>query len=177
MIAEDLGLVTPADERLRDTFGLAPMRIFQFGFGNEEDSALHMPHNHPSLCAAYPGNHDNNTLVGWFRGLRSSERRQVLAYTGGRPATIHWDALRMLFASPATLVICPLQDVLGLDERARMNVPGTVGGNWSWRLGSLPPPAVARMLRSFCETFGRQADLITSKKPPQPSPFRQSPSV
>ena len=155
MIAEDLGHVTPADIRLRDSFGLAPMRIFQFGFGTEADSVDHLPHNYSRLCAAYPGNHDNDTTVGWFQGLPASKRRRVQAYTGGQPATIHHDSLRALFASPASLVICPLQDVLGLDSRARMNVPGTVDGNWNWRLQSQPPAVTVKTLRSLTEMFGR----------------------
>jgi 4-alpha-glucanotransferase len=155
MIAEDLGHVTPADVRLRDSFGLAPMRIFQFGFGTEADSDDHLPHNYSRLCAAYPGNHDNDTTVGWFHGLPASKRRRVQAYTGGQSATIHRDSLRVLFASPASLVISPLQDVLGLDSPARMNVPGTVEGNWSWRLASLPSAATVKALRSLTEMFGR----------------------
>ncbi len=155
MIAEDLGHVTPADLQLRDSFGLAPMRIFQFGFGHEADSADHLPHNYPPLCAAYTGNHDNDTLAGWFGELAPAERGRVQAYTGGQPATIHWDSLRTLFASPARLVICPLQDVLGLDRRARMNVPGTAHGNWNWRMESAPSAATAKTLRRLTGLFGR----------------------
>lgn len=155
MIAEDLGHVTPADVRLRDAFGLAPMRIFQFGFGCEADSADHLPHAYPALCAAYPGNHDNNTLAGWFQALSPSKRRQVLAYTGGQPSTSHLNILRALYASRAGLVICPIQDVLGLDSRARMNVPGTGEGNWNWRMAAIPGPAVAQELQRLAALFGR----------------------
>lgn len=155
MIAEDLGHVTAADLHLRDSFGLAPMRLFQFGFGSEPDSADHLPHHYPPLCAAYPGNHDNNTIAGWFRELRPAERRRVLAYTGGRPATIHWDSLRALYASPARLAICPVQDVLGLGCGARMNVPGTVHDNWNWRLDAIPSSAIAKALRDLTGLFGR----------------------
>ena len=155
MIAEDLGEVTAADIRLRDTFGLAPMRIFQFGFGSEADSADHLPHNYQTLCAAYSGNHDTNTTQGWFQALSPAQRRAVLAYTGGRPDTIHLDSLRTMYASPARLVVCPLQDILGLDKRARMNVPGTTGGNWSWRLDSIPRAPVAERLRRYTSLFGR----------------------
>ncbi len=161
MIAEDLGHVTAADIRLRDSFGLAPMRLFQFGFGDEPDSADHLPHSYPPLCAAYPGNHDNNTTVGWFQELRPEQRRRVLAYTGGQPATIHQDSIRALFASPARLVICPLQDVLGLGRLARMNVPGTVQGNWNWRLESAPSAATAETLRLQAELFGRSPSQRT----------------
>lgn len=170
MIAEDLGHVTPADVRLREAFGLAPMRIFQFGFGTEADSAYHLPHNYSRCCAAYPGNHDNDTIVGWFQGLPPSRRRRVQTYTGGQPATIHQDTLRTLFASPANLVICPLPDVLGLDSRARMNVPGTVDGNWNWRTPSLPSAVIVQALRSLTEMFGR------CPTPRPPERIRSSPT-
>jgi 4-alpha-glucanotransferase len=160
--------------RLRDSFGLAPMRLFQFGFGTEADSVDHLPHNYSQLCAAYPGNHDNDTTVGWFQGLPASKRRRVQAYMGGHPSTIHHDTLRALFASPASLVIFPLQDLLGLDSRARMNVPGTVGGNWNWRLESQPPAATAKTLRSLTEMFGRCPAPRRRGENPSPRPLRCS---
>ncbi|RPJ06401.1 MAG: 4-alpha-glucanotransferase, partial [Deltaproteobacteria bacterium] len=174
MIAEDLGQVTPADVRLRDSFGLAPMRLFQFGFGTEADSVDHLPHNYSQLCAAYPGNHDNDTTVGWFQGLPASKRRRVQAYVGGHPSTIHHDTLRALFASPASLVIFPLQDLLGLDSRARMNVPGTVDGNWNWRLESQPSAATAKSLRSLTEMCGLCPAPHRRGENPSPRPFRCS---
>jgi len=155
MIAEDLGHVTPADIRLRDSFGLAPMRIFQFGFGNEPDSADHLPHNYSRVCAAYTGNHDNDTTVGWFQHLRPAQRKQVRSYTGGSDDAIHAGAIRALMASPANAVIFPMQDVLGLDQRARMNIPGTLEGNWQWRLQPMKLDPLARQFRPLAESFGR----------------------
>jgi 4-alpha-glucanotransferase len=155
MIAEDLGHVTPADIRLRDSFGLAPMRIFQFGFGTEADSADHLPHNYARLGTAYTGNHDNDTTVGWFRHLRSAQQRRVLAYTGAANAAPHAGAIHALMASPANAVIFPMQDVLGLDSRARMNTPGTVEGNWGWRLPPMKLDRPARTLRLLAESSGR----------------------
>jgi 4-alpha-glucanotransferase len=155
MIAEDLGHVTPADVLLRDTFGFAPMRIFQFGFGREPDSTDHLPHNYPPLCAAYTGNHDNDTTAGWFRQLPPAQRQRVQAYTGGRAATIHLDSLRVAQQSSASLVICPLQDVLGLGGSARMNTPGTVAGNWGWRFVPESLSEVAKRLRLQTELSGR----------------------
>ena len=154
-IAEDLGHVTPEDVRLRDSYGLAPMRILQFGFGGEPDSSEHLPHHCPQLCAAYTGTHDNNTTVGWFRRLRPGMRRRMLTYTGGSAATPHLGAMRALMASPANAVIFPMQDVLGLDDRGRMNVPGTLEGNWGWRLPPMKLDPAARRLRQFAESFGR----------------------
>lgn len=155
MIAEDLGHVTPADIALRDAFGLAPMRIFQFGFGTEADSAVHLPHNLPPLCSVYTGNHDNNTTLGWFQELTAAQRRQVLAYTDGQPETISMDCVRALHRSCASLVIVPLQDILGLDARGRMNIPGTAHGNWGWRLSSKLRASTAKRLQLQTELFGR----------------------
>jgi 4-alpha-glucanotransferase len=157
MIAEDLGHLTPADVRLRDSFGLAPMRILQFGFGSEPDSAEHLPHNYARLSAAYTGNHDNDTTVGWFRHLRPAQQQRVRTYTGARDASPHHGAIRALMASPANAVIFPLQDVLGLDVRARMNTPGTLERNWQWRLPPVKLGKQAQVLRSLAEAFGRAA--------------------
>jgi 4-alpha-glucanotransferase len=172
MIAEDLGHVTPADICLRDAFGLAPMRIFQFGFGSEPDSSDHLPHNYARLTAAYTGNHDNNTTVGWFREQRLSERRRILHYTGRSESKPGLAGIRALMASSANVVIFPMQDVLGLDHRARMNVPGTIEGNWSWRLPAVKPGPQTRKLRSLTETFGRITALgvITAKTGKDPTP-------
>jgi len=155
MIAEDLGHVTATDVRLRDTFGLAPMRIFQFGFGSEPDSADHLPHNYPHLCAAYTGNHDNNTMVGWFREQRPAQQQRALTYMGGNNTAPQIGAIRALMASPANVVIFPMQDVLGLDHRARMNIPGTLEGNWRWRLQSGKLDESARQLGRLTKAFGR----------------------
>jgi 4-alpha-glucanotransferase len=167
MIAEDLGHVTPADVRLREAFGFAPMRIFQFGFGAEGDSADHLPHNYTRLIAAYTGNHDNDTFVGWFRHLRPAQRQRALTYIGSDAG-----ALRALMASPANVVIFPLQDVLGLDSRARMNTPGTLEGNWHWRLPAMNLDRPARRLRELTEAFGRRprANILGAKRPRPPSP-------
>jgi len=160
MIAEDLGHVTPADIRLRDSFGLAPMRIFQFGFGSEPDSADHLPHNYSRVCAAYTGNHDNDTAIGWFRRLHPSQQQRVRTYTGTADATPHAGAIRALMASPANAVIFPVQDVLGLDSRARMNTPGTIEGNWCWRMPPVKLGKQAQVLRSLAEAFGRAAPTV-----------------
>jgi 4-alpha-glucanotransferase len=155
MIAEDLGHVTPADIKLRNRFGMLQMRIFQFGFGNEEDSACHLPHNYSLLCAAYTGNHDNDTLRGWYIKLSAARKRMVQVYTGGQSATIHLDSIRSLQCSAANLVIFPLQDILGMGARARMNIPGTRRGNWTWRLDSEIPSGIIKVLRQQTMMFGR----------------------
>ena len=156
MIAEDLGHVTKADIHLRDRFGLAPMRVFQFGFGTEPDSGDHLPHSYNQLCAAYTGNHDNDTLVGWFRQLDQTQRKFVLTYTGGSAGTIHIDSIRSLMASPANLVIIPMQDILGLGKSARMNTPGTLEGNWKWRLQTLKSDQLSKQIKEMTGVFSRR---------------------
>jgi 4-alpha-glucanotransferase len=134
---------------------MLPMRIFQFGFGKEKDSSVHLPHNYKPLTAAYTGNHDNNTLKGWFSELSQAGKRELKAYTGGQSATVVWDSLRTLQCSAANLVIFPLQDILGLGTRSRMNVPGTVRGNWNWQLNCKISAATIKRLRMQTEIFGR----------------------
>ncbi|HTV21193.1 MAG TPA: 4-alpha-glucanotransferase [Polyangiaceae bacterium] len=173
-IAEDLGEVTPAVRALRDEFGLPGMRVFQFAFGGDVQAAEFLPHRYVPNTVAYTGTHDNDTFVGWFEesgasGPRSArqaakERRAAIEYLSGPPARelgghVHWAAIRELEASVARTVIVPVQDVLGLDNAARMNLPGSAQGNWEWRvprraLGA----ALARKLRAFSHTFGRLAD-------------------
>jgi 4-alpha-glucanotransferase len=155
LIAEDLGLVTPDDVRLREEFGLAPMRIFQFGFGGEADSAEHLPHNYARRTAAYTGNHDTDTTRGWFQELAPLQRDRALDYSGGAARTLERSAIRALMASHADTVIFPMQDVLGLDQRARMNTPGTPAGNWRWRMPATKLERRAHELRNLVRTFGR----------------------
>lgn len=140
VIAEDLGFVTPPVAALRDDFGFLGMRLLQHGLGG---ARYDQPHNYPCRCVAYPGTHDNDTTAGWFHKLPRSSSRQgvvsdipgrVLAYTGSDGRQIHWDLIRLLYTSPADVVIVPMQDVLGLGSLARMNIPGTPKGNWRWRL-------------------------------------------
>ncbi len=154
MVAEDLGHVTPGDVALRERFGLPSMRILQFGFGPGDPA--HRPHRFTLHTVAYTGTHDTSTTVGWFRGLTPRRRQEVLAYTGGDGRTIHLDLIRLALESVADTVIVPVQDLLGLGSEARMNRPGTLSGNWHWRL---PPgrltPALARRLRRLTELTER----------------------
>ena len=155
MIAEDLGHVTPADISLRMEFGLLPMRIFQFGFGGSADSSGHLPHNWDAGCVAYTGNHDTNTIKGWLGSLSVPVRRKVLAYTGGSADTFHTDAIRSVMCSQARIVIFPVQDILGLGAGGRMNVPGTVHGNWNWRMNGAIQEGISADLGLMTELFGR----------------------
>ncbi len=143
LIAEDLGLITPDVEALRDEFTLPGMRVIQFGFDADDGSDKHLPHRYVPHCVAYTGTHDNDTSYGWYHSTRADTtqpREEVraahayaLRYSGTTADQIHWGLIRVVSASVADTVVFPMQDILGLDSRARMNFPGKASGNWLWR--------------------------------------------
>ncbi len=158
-LAEDLGLVTPEVRALCDRFGLPGMRVLQFAFGEGADQYL--PHRYPQNCAVYTGTHDNDTAVGWLSSLAANpngqrERRRVLDYLGSGGREPHWDLIRAASMSVADLALFPLQDLLGLGSRARMNVPGIAAGNWAWRfLEDDLTTEVAERMAKFSTLYGR----------------------
>ena len=171
-IAEDLGAVTPKVTALREEFGLPGMRVLQFAFGNDAQAATFLPYAFEPRTVAYTGTHDNDTIVGWFEekgdagGPRSpeqaaTERQNAVSYLEGPDHTaltgdVHWEMIRCLYGSVANTVIVPLQDILGLDNRARMNVPGQAEGNWTWRVSTNAlTPKIAERLRALGATYGR----------------------
>jgi 4-alpha-glucanotransferase len=137
LVAEDLGDIGEDVYQLRDQFGLPGMKVLQFAFGKDMPQSDHIPHNFNENFIAYTGTHDNNTTRGWFQQeLKQEGRRQIELYAG-LPATeknISRLMARIVYASVARTAIIPLQDVLGLDEAARMNTPASTSGNWGWRL-------------------------------------------
>jgi 4-alpha-glucanotransferase len=152
LIAEDLGLLTPEAAALRDRFGLPGMRVLQFSFGrNPEDR----PHYFPRNAVVYTGTHDNDTVRGWLHaGGQDPERAR--RYAGCRRGDFHWGMIRVAHMTACDLAIVPVQDLLGLGSEARMNKPGTVRGNWRWRLkGGELTPRLARRLRDVTEASGR----------------------
>jgi 4-alpha-glucanotransferase len=166
LIAEDLGLVTAGVRRLRRRYGFPGLRILQFAFGTDPQAPSFLPHAHDKNAVVYTGTHDNDTIVGWFRDKGDahsrtrtqveSERARALAYLRSDGTEVHWDFIRAAMQSVARLAIVPIQDVLGLGSEARMNLPGTVEGNWEFRLdpGALTP-AVAERLRGLTALYGR----------------------
>ena len=153
VVAEDLGLITPQVEALRDRFGFPGMKVLQFAFGSGPDNP-YLPHNLVRNCVVYTGTHDNDTTLGWWRSLKAQERREVLAYLGSTGENMPWDLIRPAMASVADLCILPLQDILGLNGGARMNTPGAGDSNWRWRflpgaLGSRVRSRLAEMTRIF----------------------------
>jgi len=165
-VAENLGVITPEVEALRERFGLPGMAILQFAFGTDPQGPDFRPHNYPRNRAVYTGTHDNDTTVGWWTGeaehsTRSAadienERSYATRYLDLEGRDVHWAFIRAVLASVADTAVVPAQDVLGLGSEARMNRPGTPRGNWRWRL--LPEqltPEVLRRLASMTETYGR----------------------
>lgn len=167
VIAEDLGVITPEVEALRDQFSFPGMRILQMAFGHDPKADYYRPHNYVKQCVVYTATHDHNTTVGWFtaqpgqettqtRGEIEEERAFALKYIGTDGKEIHWDFIRLALSSVAQLAILPLQDVLGLGTGARMNRPGTLKGNWEWRI---EPHTLtdehAERLRDLVSAYGR----------------------
>jgi 4-alpha-glucanotransferase len=151
VIAEDLGVITPAVERLRDELGLPGMHVLQWGFSDRRSSP-HRLENHRENGVVYTGTHDNDTTVGWWSSLSAAER----AATGLDPADPAWSLIELAYSSVASLAIVPMQDVLGLGSEARMNTPGLATGNWSWRLApGAADDALASRLRAVAEQAGR----------------------
>ncbi len=132
LVAEDLGVITPEVNALREQFGLPGMKILQFAFdGGPENSYL--PHNHELSSVVYTGTHDNDTTCGWFSSLSVQQQNHVLEYLGRPNEGMPWPLIRAALSSVALWAVVPLQDLLGLDSDHRMNIPGTSEGNWTWR--------------------------------------------
>lgn len=135
IIAEDLGVITKSVEELRDYFEFPGMKILQFAFGENGDKNF-LPHNYVKNCVVYTGSHDNDTTKGFFENERQNNTsvydwaQKYLNYYGD---DITSELIRVAYASVANMVIIPMQDILGLGSEARMNYPGKLGGNWTWR--------------------------------------------
>ena len=154
LIAEDLGVITADVEALRDALGAPGMKILQFAFGDDAMRHPFLPHDFETPnCVAYTGTHDNDTARGWYDSAPEEVRHRfrVYARSGGDP----WDLLRLAWSSTARDALAPMQDLLGLGNEARMNVPGTAEGNWGWRLAEAPDEALAARLRELTWACGR----------------------
>jgi len=159
IVAEDLGVITPDVEALRERFSFPGMKILQFAFGSGSDNP-YLPHNHERNSVVYTGTHDNDTTLGWFTALSAQEKKQVLNYLDRPAESIVWDLIRTTLASVADTCILPLQDLLELPGDSRMNLPGSAGGNWSWRFGKgMLTGKLAKRLRGLTEIYGRLQNL------------------
>jgi len=155
VVAEDLGVITAEVEALRDGFGLPGMKILQFAFSGGPANP-YLPYNHPERSVVYTGTHDNDTTVGWYTALPEGERAHVEDFLGRPTEPMPWPLIRCALASPARLAILPMQDLLALDGRHRMNLPGTHEGNWLWRFEwEQVPPVLASRVRHLVSLYGR----------------------
>lgn len=132
IIAEDLGVMTPSVEELRDSFQFPGMKILQFAFESDSTNGF-LPHNYSKNCVVYTGTHDNDTTIGWYESAPEEEKHRAREYTRTDGSEIHWDLIRLGMLSVADQAIFPLQDFMNLDTQHRMNIPGTVIDNWIWR--------------------------------------------
>jgi 4-alpha-glucanotransferase len=164
-VAEDLGVITPAVDRLRDALGLPGMVVLQFGFEPSEPRSVHRLNNHLEHRFVYTGTHDHDTVLGWWESLDGRRRALVedelrtRGLTGPEfSAEPWWSLIKLALSSPARVAMMQMQDVLGLGSSARMNDPGRPRGNWRWRMeADALTPALARRLREATEAAGRLA--------------------
>jgi 4-alpha-glucanotransferase len=167
IVAENLGVITPAVEELRERFGYPGMSILQFAFGTDPEAGQFRPHNFPRARVVYTGTHDNDTTVGWWKSTGdgdstraadavAKEKALALQYLGTDGHEMNWTLIRTALASVADTVIIPMQDVLGLGSEARMNLPGRASGNWRFRFSwdQITREMVER-LRTMIEVYER----------------------
>jgi 4-alpha-glucanotransferase len=167
ILAEDLGYITDDVHALREQAGLPGMKILQFAFGGTADGEVaagtheFLPHHYPRRCVVYTGTHDNDTARGWWNHAPEHERAAAAQYLACGADDVHEAMLRVACQSVANLAIFPLQDFLGLDSRARMNTPGTVGGsNWRWRVRQQDlSAALAQRINALVLSSGRASTL------------------
>ena len=167
IVAENLGVITPEVEAMRERFGFPGMSVLQFAFGNDPQGPSFRPHNYPVHRFAYTGTHDNDTTIGWWTSTgpggstRSDadlekERAFCCAYLNTDGKEMNWDFIRAVMASVACTAVAPMQDLLGLGSEARMNLPGEPSGHWRWRCPeSAFHPALSRRLRTLIELYDR----------------------
>ncbi|KAK9233450.1 hypothetical protein WN943_023700 [Citrus x changshan-huyou] len=159
IIAEDLGVITEDVVQLRKSIGAPGMAVLQFGFGSDAKNP-HLPHNHERNQVVYTGTHDNDTIRGWWDTLKNEEKSNVMKYLSiSEEDDISWKLIQAALSSVAQTAVIPLQDILRLGVSARMNIPATQFGNWSWRIPSSTSfdhlETEATKLRDLLSTYGR----------------------
>jgi 4-alpha-glucanotransferase len=160
VIAEDLGVITPEMEELRDSMGFPGMKILLFAFDGRSENA-YLPWNMKENCVVYTGTHDNDTAVGWYlSGEVAAEAKRQAKQAANRSddeaSRFHEDMMYLAMSSPAALCLLPMQDVLGFGNDCRMNTPGTTQGNWRWRCAPrFITDSLAEQLQHSTALFGR----------------------
>ena len=158
LVAEDLGVITNDVIKLKKSFHLPGMKVLQFAFdGNNKNP--HLPHNHDVDDVVYTGTHDNDTTLGWASDETNYNKHYLNDYAGMNLENAEqrsWSLIKMAMSSVSFLSILPFQDILMLDSTARMNMPGTVGGNWGWRFDwqQLKPESIKK-LKKFMKVYQR----------------------
>jgi len=162
IIAEDLGVLTPAVAALRDDFGFPGMKILQFAFtfdneGKQDNKNIFLPFNYTTNSVVYTGTHDNDTTRGWYNSISDREKDLVRRYLARSGDDIVWDLIREALSSVSNYAVIPLQDILNLDTKSRMNTPSTMGNsNWSWRMNKNDmADFIADRLKGLVELYGR----------------------
>ena len=155
LVAEDLGIITPEVEALRDRFGLPGMKVLQFAFEGGPANP-YLPHNHVQNAVVYTGTHDNDTTLGWFESLHEDLRTHVLDVLGQPSEPMPRPLVRTALSSVARLAVIPMQDLLDLDGGHRMNTPGTTANNWKWRFTwDMVPETLTAELQRLVRLYGR----------------------
>ena len=156
IFAEDLGIITPEVEKLRDSLGYPGMKVLQFGFDGLGESSF-LPHQLDTRnCICYTGTHDNDTTLGWYQHTAHQNQDKVRRYMNTDASSISWDFIRICLGTIARYAIFPVQDLLNQGSEHRMNTPGTAAGNWEYRFrAGLLNEGMAKGLRQMTELFGR----------------------
>ena len=137
LVAEDLGTITPEVEALRDAWGLPGMKILQFAFGDDFPEGAYLPHNYSRNSAVYTGTHDNNTVLGWYLNEANKENKHKVSLYADKEineSNVCWEFIKLGMMSSVKYAVFPIQDVLGLGQEARFNLPSTTRKNWIWRI-------------------------------------------
>ncbi len=161
IIAEDLGVITADVRDVMKKFSFPGMKVLLFAFGDDLPTNPYAPHNHKKNCIVYTGTHDNNTIKGWFRKELDPEGKKRISNYIGKDVTektIHKEIIRLAMMSVADIVIIPMQDILGLGEKERMNLPASPTGNWQWRLTTEQlSPSLINELTETTRIYGRNS--------------------
>ena len=157
IIAEDLGYLTDSVRQLLKDSGFPGMKVLEFAFDSRDsNNADYLPHNYPEYCIAYAGTHDNETICGWKKTAAPEDIAYAKDYLKLSDDDFCWDMIDRLWATAANTVIIQAQDILELGSESRMNIPSTLGGNWSWRaLEGAFTDEIADRLRKITEQHNR----------------------